>query len=84
LAELARDRGSVQVPGKRVLAEDTLNQADDRLELRGVARSQVRGAQVVAGIFSTKSARQAGASNGFAKYSVMRAILPSRISPMPT
>ena len=33
---------------------------------------------------STKSARQAGASNGLAKYDVTRAILPSRISPMPT
>ena len=37
-----------------------------------------------ASIFSTKSARQAGASNGFAKYSVIFATLPSRTSPMPT
>ena len=41
--------------------------------------------QTLAGsIRSTKSARQAGGSNGFAKYSVIRATLPSRISPMPT
>ena len=33
---------------------------------------------------STKSARQAGASNGLAKYSVIRATLPSRSSPTPT
>ena len=33
---------------------------------------------------STKSARHAGASKGFAKYSVTFAIFPSRSSPMPT
>lgn len=38
----------------------------------------------VGAIRSTKSARQAGASNGLAKYSVIRAILPSRASPIPT
>ena len=35
-------------------------------------------------IRSTKSARQAGASNGFAKYSVIFATLSPRISPIPT
>ena len=43
------------------------------------------GSQAFAGsIRSTKSARQAGASNGLAKYSVIRDTLPSRISPIPT
>ena len=41
--------------------------------------------QTAAGsVVSTNAARHAGASNGFAKYSVIRATLPSRTSPTPT
>ena len=84
MPELAGDGGSVQVRSERGLAEDAPDQGDGRVELGGVGRDQARRPQVVAGIFSTKSALQAGASNGFAKYSVMRATFPSRISPIPT
>lgn len=82
--QLPGDRRPAEVDPERVAPEDVAGEVDDGVELRRVGRVQRCCAQAVAGICSTKSARQAGASKGFAKYSVIRAILPSTISPMPT
>jgi len=71
--QLAAQRNVSHNPGPRGRGRSTESNS----------RAQV--AQAFAGSMrSTKSARHAGASNGLAKYSVIFAILPSRISPIPT
>ena len=73
-----------RLPAQRLLHQQPVSARRDAGRVGGGRHRYERRPQVDAGIFSTKSARQAGASKGFAKYSVIRATRPSRISPIPT
>jgi hypothetical protein len=66
--------------GYRVVAD--LADSTGEMDARAAAAYDI--AAVSSYMRSTKFARQAGGSNGLAKYSVSRDTLPSRNSPIPT